>query len=322
MTGVDTASRYLRFASGEAHGQSATYEAWAQGVAGDRGVLDLIDGLPEDRRQPNLVFGAARFTGVEVGPFDDFRTQLIARWAEVRDVALARRTQTNEAGRSAVLLPILAALPQPLALIEVGASAGLCLYPDRFSYQYGDRPRIDPVDRPGPVLHCGITGPVPLPSALPDIAWRAGVDVNPLDVSDAETVRWLETLIWPEQQNRRVQLAAAVAIARAEPPLLVRGDVNEVLDEVLAAAPAGATPVVFHSAVMAYLDRTARELFASKVQRSGAHWISNEAAGVMPMVEGTLPPSPDPRRALFVVASEGRAVAYADGHGQTLHWFS
>ncbi|MGV4926084.1 DUF2332 domain-containing protein [Streptomyces sp. BHT-5-2] len=30
------------------------------------------------------------------------------------------------------MLPVLAALPQPLALIGVGASAGLCLYPDRY----------------------------------------------------------------------------------------------------------------------------------------------------------------------------------------------
>jgi Uncharacterized protein conserved in bacteria (DUF2332) len=34
-----------------------------------------------------------------------------------------RATQTNEAGRCAVLLPVLAALPQPLALLDVGASA-------------------------------------------------------------------------------------------------------------------------------------------------------------------------------------------------------
>ena len=38
---------------------------------------------------------------------------------------LARRTQTNEPARCAVLLPALAQLPQPLALIEAGASAGL-----------------------------------------------------------------------------------------------------------------------------------------------------------------------------------------------------
>ena len=50
---------------------------------------------------------------------------------------LSRATQTNEPARCAVLLPVLARLPQPLALLEVGASAGLCLLPDHYGYDYG-----------------------------------------------------------------------------------------------------------------------------------------------------------------------------------------
>ena len=47
--------------------------------------------------------------------------------AGLAEVMLARRTQTNEPARCATLLPALALLPPPLALIEVGASAGLIL---------------------------------------------------------------------------------------------------------------------------------------------------------------------------------------------------
>ena len=53
-----------------------------------------------------------------------------------------------------MLLPVLAALPQPLALLEVGASAGLCLYPDRYAYRYGDH-LLGPGE---PVLDCAATG--------------------------------------------------------------------------------------------------------------------------------------------------------------------
>lgn len=318
MTGVETADRYRRFTSAEARGQSACYEQWAEGVANDQQLLNLIDELPEVKRQPNLVFGAARFAGVAPDSFDKFRSELISRWPEVRRIVLSKRTQTNEPGRCAVLLPVLAALPQPLALLEVGASAGLCLYPDRFSYQYGDLPRLDPADRPGPLLRCTTEGPVPVPAALPEVVWRAGIDINPLDVTDPENVRWLETLIWPEQVHRRQQLAAAVEIARADPPLLVAGDLNETVDEMISKAPSGATLVVFHSAVLAYLDHDARDTFAWKMRCAQAHWVSNEGPGVIAMPN--LPASPAPSKALFVVAHDGEPLAYADGHGQALYW--
>ncbi|MDQ2837439.1 MAG: DUF2332 domain-containing protein [Actinomycetota bacterium] len=318
---METSAWYRRFASAEARGQSACYQAWADGVANDQQLIELVDELPEVKRQPNLVFGAARFVGIAAGPFERFREELISGWAQVRAVVLSKRTQTNEPGRCAVLLPVLAALPQPLALLEVGASAGLCLYPDRFSYQFGDRPRLDPADGPGPLLRCAIDGPVPVPTALPEVVWRAGIDLNPLDVTDPDDVRWLETLIWPEQSRRREQLAAAIAIARTDPPLLVSGDLTEMVDQLIGRAPADATLVVFHSAVLTYLDRQARDCFAARMRDAAAHWISNEGPGVITVAAGSLPDSPDPLKALFVIAHDGEPVAYADGHGQALYWF-
>lgn len=321
MAGMLTADRYLRFAAGEARGRSALYEQWASSIAADPPVIALIDQLPEPRRQPNLVFGAARFAGVPDKPYPQFRAEVMRRWEDVRAIALSRRTQTNESARCAVLLPVLAALPQPLALLEVGASAGLCLYPDRFSYQYGDLPRIDPPDGPGPLLRCAIDGPVPVPAAAPQVRWRAGIDLNPLDVADDEDMRWLRTLVWPEQQTRREQLDVAIAVARADPPRIVAGDLNETLPDMIDAAPSDATLVVFHSAVLAYLSRADRAAFASTVRASRAQWISNEAAGVLDLPDASLPPSPDPGRVMFVLALNGAPVAYADGHGGSLSWF-
>jgi len=146
---VATAELYTEFASAQARGESACYLAWAQGVAADRELLGLLAQLPEPKRQPNLLFAAARYTGIAPGPFADFRAALLASWPQVRSVMMMRRTQTNEAARCAPLLPLLAALPQPLALLEVGASAGLCLYPDRFGYRYGDLPPLAPASGRG-----------------------------------------------------------------------------------------------------------------------------------------------------------------------------
>jgi hypothetical protein len=140
----------------------------ARGIAADAKLLDLIDGLPPMKRKPNLLLAAVRFLG---GPVDDagrFREWCFDHWAELRDTMLVRRTQTNETGRCAALLPILASLPQPLALIEVGASAGLCLYPDRYRYRYDDLPEVGPADSPV-VLTCRTNGKVPVPERVPEI---------------------------------------------------------------------------------------------------------------------------------------------------------
>ena len=130
-----TADWYSNF-SREAHGQSQVYEDWAIGVAEDAAILRLLHELPLAKRQPNLIFAVSRLLGAPEGAYGPFRSWLLEHWPRVRDQALHRSTQTNEPGRCAAVLPLLARLPGPLALLEVGASAGLCLYPDRYSYRY------------------------------------------------------------------------------------------------------------------------------------------------------------------------------------------
>ena len=67
------------------------------------------------------------------------------------------------------------------------------------------------------VLTAEATGPLPVPTAHPEVAWRGGVDLNPLDVSDPDAMAWLENLVWPEQDERRERLRTAVEVARRGP---------------------------------------------------------------------------------------------------------
>src|SRR5688572_1363424 len=170
---ASTAERYRVFAEVEARDLSDCYEAWALGVADDESTVVLIDELPPQKRQPNLVFSAARYLGAPLSGYAEFRQWLAGNWREVVGVCLARATQTNEPGRCATLLPALAAVPGPLALIEVGASAGLCLYPDQYSYRYegdGKTQVLHPATGPSPVLlECEISGQVAVPEQLPDV---------------------------------------------------------------------------------------------------------------------------------------------------------
>ena len=118
----------------------------------------------------------------------------------------------------ATLLPAFASVVPsgPVALIEAGASAGLNLYPDRWGYAWSTPEGVVELG-PAPYLSCDVSGPSPLPTALPEVAWRGGIDLNPLDVTDPEAMRWLETLIWPEDADRRVRLPPR-GVAAADPP--------------------------------------------------------------------------------------------------------
>ncbi|MEV8503402.1 DUF2332 domain-containing protein [Actinoplanes sp. NPDC051475] len=305
--------QYLDFAAREARGVSPMYEKLASAVSRNGELLARLGGLPEAKRQPNLLFGVVRLLG---GPVDDpaaFHDYVLAHWPAIATEMGRRITQTNEPGRCAVLIPVLAALPQPLALLEVGASAGLCLYPDRYAYRYGDHV----VGTGEPVLDCAAEG-APLPDRRPEVVWRAGLDINPLDVTDPADVAWLEALIWPEHTHRRARLRAAAAVAAAEPPVLVRGDVLDDLPDLAAQAPPSATLVVLHSSVMYHVPRPRREAFARAVTALPGHWISNEA----PQVIGydRLPEPPDDAHH-NVLALDGRPVAWTRGHGQAMTWF-
>src|SRR5258707_5661356 len=120
---------------------------------------------------------------------------------------LARGTKPNEPARCAVLLPVLAQLPQPLALLDAGASAGLTLLIDRYSYGYAGH-HLAGSDPDAPTLRCQARGRVPLPPRVPEIAWRAGLDLSPLDVTSNDDVRWLSCLVWPGEGDREQRLAA------------------------------------------------------------------------------------------------------------------
>ena len=302
------AARYRRFAATEARGHSALYEAFATGVAGDAAVLSFLAALPVEKQRPNLLFAAVRLVCGTAGSFADFRRRLLDHKDLVREVMLRRQTQTNEPGRCAALLPVLAGLPGPLALIEVGASGGLCLLPDRYGYDYGE------VVLPGePVLWCRATG-LALPTGKPEVAWRRGLDLDPVDVTDADQVAWLEALVWPDQPERLSRLRRAVAVARVDPPVVGRGDLRTDTLPLIEEARRFGTVVVFHTAVLAYLpDAADRLAFGRDVMRAKAVWISNEAPNVVRGV-GSMAGTP-PREGAFLLSVDGVATAWTDPHG-------
>ena len=317
----DIAERYRDFAS-YAEGDSACFADWAQGMAGDPEIHAWLADLPRLKQQPNLVFAAARWHGAATpSDYAELKRTLLEQEAAVKQTIRDRATQTNEVGRLATLTPVfaqIAAKVGPLSLIEVGASAGLCLYPDRYDYAWPPLGALTGTG--GPTLSAAATGRLPVPARHPEITWRGGVDLNPLDTGDDDAMAWLTNLVWPEQDARRARLGEAIAIAQQEEPTIVRGDLRVELPALLSEASRHGTPVVFHSAVIAYLDEDEREGFhdtmTDLVERGSARWVSNEAPAVLPRVTGDL----EVPKGRFVLGLDGRPVALTHGHGHSLAW--
>lgn len=318
--------RYRAFADTECRGYSPLYERLARGSADDDSIVRFIADRPVI--QPNLFLAAVQFI-VGVGQMPSDSAQLAAvlrtRGSEVAEVMDSRRTQTNEVGRCAVLLP---AFPcRRLALLEVGASAGLCLLLDAFFYDYG---RVKMGNPASPVrLACAADGIERTSLTAPSIAWRRGLDIHPIDVHDADATRWLLACVWADHPHRRQRLAAAIELARANTPTVVRGDLVEDLERVVRDAPADSCLVVFQSAVFPYVTPERRMVFSEALADLSLErevvWISNEAPGLVPR----LAPPPVPHGNLrFIVGrttfTRGTAVdevlAIAHHHGSEMTW--
>jgi len=316
---AEAAADYRQFARTEAHGRSPWYEALAEAAADDIGIMGFVASLPPAKRQPNLLLAAARYLLGAPARIDTLRDLVRDAGAELATVVGARRTQTNEPARCAVLLPALAQLPGPLALVDVGASAGLTMLFDRYSYDYGGH-RLAGTDPDAPILRCQPTGPVPLPTRIPPIVWRAGLDLNPLDVTSDDDVRWLSCLVWPDEGDRAERLAAAIAVARRDPPAVIKGDLLTDLPAVVAQAPPDATVVVYHCSVLCYVTREQRGQFAQTIGDLGVSWLTSETPGDVPGTGGALMSAKDGH--LTVVARNRLPLALADSHGTRLQWLA
>ncbi|WP_217181950.1 DUF2332 domain-containing protein [Streptomyces sp. AC495_CC817] len=314
--------RFARFAEEEAPGRSALYEAWARGVADDGEIAGVLARIPETRRQPPLVFAVTRMLGAELGDYAEWRAFVLAHADEIVEECTRRRLQTNEPLRLAPLLAVLTEIEGPLALLEIGASAGLCLFPDRYSYRYlgedgRERLRLDPSDGVSPVvLESVVRGGMP-PVRMPEVVWRAGIDLDPLDARSAQDRRWLQGLVWPGEEEREQRVSAALDIAAADPPRLVAGDALDAVAALAAEAPAGATLVITTPGVLVHIPRAAREELVRRIRALPARWVTIDPPALLDVWE---PPIDDPSWAGFAVALDAGIRASADPLGRSWEW--
>jgi hypothetical protein len=237
------------------------------------------------------------------------RATVVEHLDELR--ALVRRTvQTNEVGRSAVLMGVMQLVPGPVRLLEIGASAGLNLRCDRYAYEVGDEVLGDPAS---PVrLQQPWEGAHP-PYRGTEVVTRRGCDPNPLDPTTEEGRLTLTSYVWPDHVARLARLRAALEVARAVPADVERAGALEFLQRELDGRT-DVTTLVWHSVVWQYVHPD---------ERAAVDALLEQCEG--PVVRASMEPNRIGEGHVFQVhlrraGHDPVHVADCHGHGPPVRW--
>ncbi|MDN5917882.1 MAG: DUF2332 domain-containing protein [Pseudonocardia sp.] len=299
---------YRRFGEVDAAGTSPLYERVAVALGESDEALRAIETVPARKRHPTVVlaalhdlalagrapalaaaYGAADGDAAAAAAIDT----LLSMTDSVVAIAVRRRTRANETGRGAVLYPAITEAARragatAVGLIDVGCSAGLNLTVDRVGITYGNGQSLgDPSS--AVQLSSSIVGDRPVPTrAMPEVVARVGIDLDPVDVTDADDARWLRACLRPDQPERAARLDAELALAATAPPLLLQGDAVEMLPDAIARVPADALPVVTTTWALSHLPLESRLRFLHRLDEAATGrtvaWVSAEGVGVAPSI--------------------------------------
>lgn len=287
--------KFRNFANTECKGSSGLYEFLSLQIADDDELLELASHARSGQPSSNLLFGAVHYLllkgknhqlqdfyqsmtknprKVEESflPFKEFCSQYSN---EIIPLLQEKLVQTNEVRRCSYLFPAFQSIyhivKKPLALIEIGSSAGLQLLWDQYSYSYGTGAVFGNRESN---LHIkaeikGDNTPT-LQDFIPPVSERIGIDLHPIDLTDDENVLWLKALIWPEHHERHELFEKAAEIVKANEIRLIKGNGVEMLDELSREVSSEYAICVFHTHVANQMPTEVRNRLLDKVTQIGS----------------------------------------------------
>ncbi|KOP78408.1 hypothetical protein AMS59_11085 [Lysinibacillus sp. FJAT-14745] len=266
-------NQFRAFAKNECENSSPLYEHLANRIADDDELLKVAIFIPQGQPAPNLLLAGVHYllsssnddlvhfypsltTTLkainEVYPV--FKAFVLSHSEELKTLFQEKLVQTNEIRRCSYLYPMMTEIyerhQKPLAFIEIGASAGLQLGMDQYNYCYNQQLRINNSNSAF-VLSSENRGE-PLPASIsnaPVVCQRVGIDLNPIDIHNEEELRWLQALIWPEHEERRILLNQALPILKELDLQLIKGDAIKLIKDISRDINEDAMLVVYHTHV-------------------------------------------------------------------------
>ncbi len=332
-----------RFARVEAPGlASPMYEELSYGVSNDDDLLEIAAHTRRHQPPPNMLFAAVQYLllgGLDhplaahypiisgeprplVPAYSHFREFCLEHRKRIIELISTRLTQTNVVRRCTCLLPAFSIVcretSSPLALIDLGASAGLNLNFDRYAYSY---------QRDGhEILRWGLEGAQisleaelrgdgelpPIPPAIP-VASRDGIDLDPVDLANPDQLLWLRALIWPEHVERHQQLIDAATEFKHSDIRMHAGDAARVLPALIESVSREHALVVYSTIALHQFPRESRQRIVDTLAAASAERPVWQIA-----LEGI-----DPELSITRYrngAGETETLADASPHGWWIEW--
>ncbi|PKR76768.1 DUF2332 domain-containing protein [Halalkalibacillus sediminis] len=268
------ANRFQRFAVDEAVGSCELYKELSFQIAEDEEILEMCTYAQKGQPAPNLLFGAVHYLQLKGNShglkefyqslvdnpqppkeaFPYFKDFCQKHRNEIISLLETKLVQTNEVRRCAYLYPafcyIHEKVKRPLALIEIGTSAGLQLLFDHYQYSYETEEVFG--DRKSDVFvtsEVRSEQPPFLYDTPPPVSYRFGLDLHINDLSDPEDELWLKALIWPDHSHRRDLFENASEYVKSNPLNLIEGDGVALLPGIVEQIPQESVICVFHTHV-------------------------------------------------------------------------
>lgn len=265
--------QFRTFAKNECENSSPLYEHLANKIADDNELLKIATSIPQGQPVPNLLLAGVQYLlssskddlvhfypSLTTTPkaisevYPVFKAFVLSHSDELKTLFQEKLVQTNEIRRCSYLYPMMTEIyeshKKPLALLEIGASAGLQLGMDQYNYCYNQQLHINNSNNAF-VLSSENRGQ-PLPASItnaPVVCKRVGIDLNPINIHNEEELRWLQALIWPEHEERRLLLNQALPILKELDLQLIKGDAIKLIKDISREINEDAMLVVYHTHV-------------------------------------------------------------------------
>ena len=211
---------------------------------------------------------------------------------EFVEIMRSNSIQTNEVNRSVLWKLASHALgaelgPIDVAFVELGASAGLNMFFDDYSYDFE---HCDPTQRSNVACRCSLAGAEGLLDHAPvRVTDRLGLDIAPVNLADPVKRSWLRSCVWPEQVERLQRFDAAIEHLLRQTMSLERADITVDLGTALGQVRSPGHLMVVNSWVLTYLRKDLRRRVIDSLDEIGRHrdltWFCAEPSGALPIFE-------------------------------------